>query len=68
MIIGKHEDDVGPFASYRTWEKKESKAAKGEEGMVHDEPSRADHVALDKRGGPSLCEQGGSSVIRRVAW
>ena len=36
MIIGKHEDDVGPFASYRTWEQKDSKAAKGEEGMVHD--------------------------------
>ncbi|MAT32184.1 MAG: hypothetical protein CMP29_10410 [Roseibacillus sp.] len=36
MIIGKHEDDVGPFASYSTWEQKDSKAAKGEEGMVHD--------------------------------
>ena len=46
MIIGKHEDDVGPFASYRTWEKKESKAAKGEEGMVHDEPPAEQTMSL----------------------
>ena len=36
MIIGKHEDDVGPFASYRIGEQKDSKAAKGEEGLVQD--------------------------------